>query len=100
MFSIIGHYARCQNCVIAPKQYKQKAVMLPILSPSDFVALTNQTLEFAYPSVQIEGEVLNYKVSRGRWVYFDIVDELAKIRCFGTVYLLPMPIEDGMKVRI
>ncbi len=74
--------------------------MLPILTPSDFVALTNQTLEFAYPSVVIEGEVLNFKISRGRWVYFDIADEFAKLRCFGTVYMLPAPIEDGMKLRV
>lgn len=74
--------------------------MLPILTPTDFVALVNQTLEFAYPSVEIEGEVKNFKVSRGRWVYFDIADDISKIRCFGTVYMLPAPVEDGMKVRI
>lgn len=74
--------------------------MLPLLTPTDFVALANQTLEMAYPSVEIEGEVLNFKVSRNRWVYFDIADETSKLRCFGTVYILPGPIEDGMKVRI
>ncbi len=74
--------------------------MLPILTPTDFIALANQTLELAYPSVEIEGEVKNFKVSRGRWVYFDIADEMSKIRCFGTVYMLPAPVEDGMKVRI
>ncbi len=73
---------------------------LPILTPSEFTALLNQTLEFAYPLVEIEGEVLNYRVSKGRWVYFDIADETAKLRCFGTVYMLPAPVEDGMKVRV
>lgn len=73
---------------------------LPILTPSDFVALFNQTLEFALPLVEIEGEVINFKVSKNRWVYFDIADEGAKLRCFGTVYNLPAPVEDGMKVRI
>lgn len=74
--------------------------MLPTLTPTDFVALANQTLEFAYPLVEIEGEVLNFKVSRNRWVYFDLVDPTAKLRCFGTVYMLPGPIEDGMRVRV
>ena len=74
--------------------------MLPILTPTDFVALANQTLEFAYPSVEVEGEIKNFKISRGRWVYFDIADDIAKIRCFGTVYNLPGPLEDGMKIRI
>ncbi len=67
---------------------------------SDFVALCNQTLEYAYPTVIIEGEMSNFRVSRGKWVYFDIKDELASVKCFGTVYQLPGPLEDGMKVRI
>lgn len=74
--------------------------MLPILTPSEFVALTNQTLEMVMPLVEIQGEVTNYKVSKNRWVYFDIADDEAKIRCFGTVYMLPAPVEDGMVVRI
>lgn len=74
--------------------------MLPVLSPSEFVALCNQTLEVALPLVEIEGEVLNFKLSKNRWVYFDIADEDARLRCFGTVYMLPAPVEDGMKVRI
>lgn len=74
--------------------------MLPTLTPTDFVALANQTLEFAYPLVEVEGEVLNFRVSRNRWVYFDLVDQTAKLRCFGTVYMLPGPIEDGMTVRV
>jgi exodeoxyribonuclease VII large subunit len=74
--------------------------MLPILTPSEFVALFNQTVELSFPIVEIEGEVANFKISKNRWVYFDIVDEEAKLRCFGTVYMLPAPVEDGMKVRI
>jgi exodeoxyribonuclease VII large subunit len=74
--------------------------MLPILTPSEFVALCNQTLDFAFPMVEIEGEVLNFKISKNRWVYFDIADESSKLRCFGTVYMLPAPVEDGMRVRV
>lgn len=71
-----------------------------VFTPSDFVAVLNQTLEFAYPLVAIEGELTNLRVSRGKWVYFDIKDELASVKCFGTVYMLPGPLEDGMMVRI
>lgn len=71
-----------------------------VFTPSDFVAVLNQTLEFAYPLVSIEGELSNVRVSRGKWVYFDVKDELASIKCFGTVYTLPGPLEDGMIVRI
>ncbi|CAN5385209.1 exodeoxyribonuclease VII large subunit [soil metagenome] len=78
-------------------------MILPSLSPltpSDFVALLNQTLEFAYPSVIIEGELSNFRVSKNRWVYFDIKDELASVKFFGTVYNLPGPLEDGMVLRV
>ena len=71
-----------------------------IFSVSDFAAVLNQTLEFAYPSVMIEGELANFKVSKGRWIYFDLKDEYASVRFFGTVYNLPGPLEDGMLLRV
>ena len=35
----------------------------PLYSVSDFIAVMNQTLEFAYPSVEIEGEIASFKVN-------------------------------------
>jgi exodeoxyribonuclease VII large subunit len=70
------------------------------LGVSDFVALFNQTLEFAYPSVTITGELANLRVSKNRWVYFDLKDELSTVKFFGTVYQLPGPLEDGMLLRV
>jgi exodeoxyribonuclease VII large subunit len=71
-----------------------------IFSPADFIAVLNQTLEFAYPQVVIEGELSNFKVAKNRWVYFDLKDELASVRFFGTIYNLPGPLEDGLTVRV
>jgi exodeoxyribonuclease VII large subunit len=71
-----------------------------IFSPAEFVAVLNQTLEYAYPLVAIEGEISSFKVSKNRWVYFDLKDEEASVRFFGTVYSLPGPLEDGMTVRV
>jgi exodeoxyribonuclease VII large subunit len=71
-----------------------------IFGVSDFVAYLNQTLELAYPYVTIEGELSNFRVSKNRWVYFDLKDEGASVRFFGTVYSLPGPLEDGMVVRV
>jgi exodeoxyribonuclease VII large subunit len=71
-----------------------------VLSVSDFVAYLNETLELAYPYVTIEGELSNFRVSRNRWVYFDLKDEGSSVRFFGTVYTLPGPLEDGMVVRV
>ncbi len=71
-----------------------------LFTPSDFVVVVNQTFEYAYPRVVIEGEIANFKVSKGRWVYFDLKDEQASVKFFGTVFALPGPLEDGMMVRV
>jgi exodeoxyribonuclease VII large subunit len=74
---------------------------MPIeLSVSEFIALLNQTLEFAYPQVVITGELANFRVSKNRWVYFDLKDDQAVVRFFGTVYMLPGPLEDGMLLKV
>jgi len=69
-----------------------------LLSVSDFIAVTNQTLEYAYPTVSVEGEVASFKVNQGKYVFFDIKDQGGSIGCFMTVWQLRVPIEDGMKV--
>ena len=70
------------------------------LAPSEFVALLNQTLEFAYPSVTVQGELANFRVSKNRGVYFALKDEQASVKFFGTVYQLPGPLEDGMVLKV
>lgn len=72
----------------------------PTLSVSDFVAITNQTLEYAYPSVEIVGEVSSFKVNQGKFVFFDIKDENASVGCFMMLFQLRIAIEDGMQVAI
>ncbi|MGV9002248.1 MAG: exodeoxyribonuclease VII large subunit [Candidatus Saccharimonadaceae bacterium] len=70
------------------------------LSVSDFVALINQTLEYAYPSVTVVGEVAEFRISQGKWVSFKLKDAGAVIDCFMGIYQLRMPIEDGMKIMV
>lgn len=67
-------------------------------SVSEFVALANQTLEFAYPTIEVEGEVASFKVNQGKFIFFDLKDDESSIGCFMTVWQLRIPIEDGMKV--
>lgn len=71
-----------------------------VLEASDFVALANQMFEYAMPSVTIRGELANFRISKNRWVYFDLKDETATVRFFGTVYQLDTPLEDGMVLRV
>lgn len=70
------------------------------LSVSEFVALLNQTLEYAYPNLVLTGELANLRVSKNRWLYFDLKDEGATVKFFGTVYQLPGPLEDGMMLKV
>lgn len=72
----------------------------PTFTVSEFVVVLNQTLEYAYPVVSITGEIANFRISKNRWVYFDLKDEAATVRFFGTVYQLPGPLEDGMAVTV
>ena len=71
-----------------------------ILGVSDFVALLNQTLEFAYPNVVIVGELANFRISKSKWVYFDLKDEFSSVKFFGSVYHLPGPLEDGLMLQV
>lgn len=71
-------------------------MQLPSFSVSEFVAVFNQTLEFAYPSVSIIGELANFRINKNQWVRFDLKDEESSVSFFGTVYNLPGPIEEGM----
>jgi len=70
----------------------------PIFSVSDFVAVVNQTLDFAYPMVEVEGEVSEFKVNQGKFIFFNIKDAESSVGCFMTVWQMRVPIEDGMKV--
>lgn len=72
----------------------------PLLSVSDCIALINQTLEYAYPSVYVEGEIASFKVSKSKYVFFDLKDQEGVLGCFMMIYQLRMPLEDGMKVQL
>ncbi|MBR0415939.1 exodeoxyribonuclease VII large subunit [Candidatus Saccharibacteria bacterium] len=67
-------------------------------SVSEFLAAVNQTLEYAYSSVVIEGEVSGFKINQGKWVFFDLKDEESSISCFLPLFSLRMELADGMKI--
>ncbi len=71
-----------------------------VMTPTDFVALANQTLEHVFGRAVVEGELSNFRVSKNKWLYFDLKDEYSKVACFASIYALPGPLEDGMVVRI
>lgn len=74
--------------------------MQPVFDVSGAVAALNQTLEYAYPTMTIIGELSQFQISKGKWLYFDIKDSESKLKCFGTIYQLRMPLEDGMMIEV
>lgn len=70
------------------------------ISVTECIALVNQTMEYAYPVLMIEGEVSSFKVNQNKYVFFDIKDATGTLNCFMSVFQLRIPIEDGMSVRI
>ena len=72
--------------------------MMENLSPTELLAVVNQTLDYAYSSVTVVGEVSEFKVNQGKWVFFNIKDEETSVPCFMTLWSLKTPLEDGMKV--
>lgn len=70
------------------------------LSVSDFVAVINQTLDYALPSVVIVGEVSSLSIRQGKWVRFKLKDENSSVDFFGSIYQMNTPLEDGMIVAV
>lgn len=70
------------------------------LSVSDFIALTNQTLEYAYPVVSVLGEVAEFKINQGKWASFKLKDAGGSINIFMSIFQLRIPLEDGMQILV
>lgn len=72
--------------------------LIPRFSVSEFVAIANETLSYAFPVLELAGEVSSFKISKNKWVFFDLKDASATVSCFMTVFNLRVPLEDGMRV--
>lgn len=68
------------------------------LTVSEFLDVTNRTLQGTFPRITIEGEVISFKINQGKWVFFDLKDDLSSVNCFMPLWDLHLPLEDGMKV--
>ncbi|MFA7653684.1 MAG: exodeoxyribonuclease VII large subunit [Candidatus Magasanikbacteria bacterium] len=71
--------------------------MLTVLSVSEFISQINDIIAGEFV---VEGEISGYKVSQGKWVFFDLKDDRSVLNCFAVLYQIGQPLEDGMKVRV
>ena len=83
---------------VRPSLRSSEETSRPLFTPTEFIAVANETLEYAFSAITIVGEVASFKVNQGRWVFFDVKDEESSISCFMSAWSLKMPLEDGMKV--
>ncbi len=76
--------------------------MMKSYTVTGFVEFVNAAFnEAVFPDgVTVEGEVADYRVSQGKWIWFLLKDEESTVSCFATVWQLRTPLEDGMQVRI
>ena len=85
---------------VRPSLRSSEETSRPLFTPTEFIAVVNETLEYAFSAITIVGEVASFKVNQGRWVFFDVKDEGSSISCFMSAWSLKMPLEDGMKVMV
>lgn len=71
-----------------------------VFGVSDFVAVFNQTIDFAFPQAVIEGELSELRISRNTWAYFNLKDEHSSVKFFCSTSKLPGPLEEGMMLRV
>ena len=72
----------------------------PQFSVSQFVEVANQTLEYAFGSILIEGEVSSFKLNQAKYIFFDLKDDAASVSCFMMAYQLRVPVEDGNRLLV
>ena len=72
--------------------------LTPRFSVANFLEVCNQTFDYALSNTEVEGEVANFKVSKGKWVFFDLKDRESTLPCFMTIFQLRSTVRDGMRV--
>lgn len=71
--------------------------MLNVLTVSQFLEQINGIIAGEFI---VEGEVAQYKISQGKWVFFDLKDDNSVVNCFSTLFTVRTPLEDGIKIRV
>ncbi|MCL5435781.1 MAG: exodeoxyribonuclease VII large subunit [Patescibacteria group bacterium] len=69
-----------------------------VFSVSEFNNFVNDILTPLV--VTIEGEISEWKVSRGNLVWFTLKDEKQSLKGFSLTYRIRMPVEVGMRVKV
>ncbi len=67
---------------------------------NELIDRCNTLFSTEFDTILIEGEVDNFKINQGKWVFFDLKEGEQKVSCFMTLFHFTHPFTDGMKVRL
>lgn len=70
------------------------------LTVSQFIEICNQSLDYTFPDLIVEGEVGSFKINQGKWVFFDLKEEDMSVNCFMPLSQLRAALTDGMKIQV
>lgn len=76
------------------------AKLQPVFSVSQFNTLVDELLRTELGQVTIKGEVSGFKISQGKWAYFDLKDDASVLNCFAPLFRLDFPLKDGQEVEV
>ncbi|TAK05717.1 exodeoxyribonuclease VII large subunit [Patescibacteria group bacterium] len=73
-----------------------------VFQVSEFIAYFNDAVRSFMNEQQmaIEGEIAEFRVSQGKFAWFKLKDPEGVIDCFAMTFVLKVPVEEGMKVRV
>lgn len=71
---------------------------MKILSVSDFVTAVSSYLEQGLGSVAVQGEVVDYRISHDKFVWFELKDAKSRVKCFAMKWEMNQILEDGMEI--
>ncbi|MDP3964781.1 MAG: exodeoxyribonuclease VII large subunit [bacterium] len=70
------------------------------LTVSEFVTIVKTHLQTGVGQLAVQGEVSQFKLAKGKLVFFELKDEDSRVTCFMMKYQLKTAIEDGMEVKV
>ncbi|MFC1687315.1 exodeoxyribonuclease VII large subunit [Patescibacteria group bacterium] len=71
-----------------------------IYSVSEFVDVIRDYLEEGLGSISVQGEVVDFKISQDKFVFFEIKDKISRVTCFMMKSNLRVPLKDGIEIRV
>ncbi|MBI4128025.1 MAG: exodeoxyribonuclease VII large subunit [Parcubacteria group bacterium] len=74
--------------------------MTKVFSVSEFISHVNDYLVAEIGEVVIQGEVTGFRLTQGKFIFFELKDDEGRLTCFALRWEVSAPLEDGMEVRV